>query len=45
MTFNTSNFNTAEVQAAREQFKQQAQANRLAIKNAPKLAKPPKDKK
>jgi hypothetical protein len=45
MTFNTSNFNTAEVQAARQQFKQQAEANRLAIKNAPKLAKPPKDKK
>ena len=44
MTFNT-NFNTAEVQAAREQFKQQAQANRLALKQAPKLAKPTKEKK
>ena len=35
---------TPERQAAKEQFKQQAQANRLALKNAPKLAKPKKEK-
>ena len=45
MTFNTSNFNTAEVQAAREQFKQQAEAAREAIRNAPPTQKPPKEEK
>ena len=46
MTLNT-NFNTPEVQATRAQFRQQAQAQLLALKNAPKLlsAKPKKDKK
>lgn len=44
MTFNT-NFNTTEAQAIREQFRQQAQAQLLALKNAPKLAKPKKEKK
>ena len=44
MTLNT-NFNTPEAQAIREQFRQQAQAQLLALKNAPKLAKVKKDKK
>ena len=46
MTFNT-NFNTPEAQAIREQFRQQAQVQRLALKNAPMLlsAKPKKEKK
>ena len=37
--------NTPEKQAAKEQFKQKADAQRLALKNAPKLAKPKKEKK
>lgn len=45
MTLNT-NFNTPEAQAAREQFRQQLAAHRLALQNAPKLAtKPKKEKK
>jgi hypothetical protein len=45
MTVNT-NFNTPELQAKREQFKQHVEAQRLAFKNAPKLAtKPKKEKK
>jgi hypothetical protein len=40
------NLNTTEVQAKREQFKQQVEAQRLALKNAPKLAtKSKKEKK
>jgi hypothetical protein len=42
MTFFTV---TPEKQAAREQFKQQAQANAEAIKNAPPTEKPPKEEK
>lgn len=42
MTFFTD---TPEKQAAKVQFKQQAEAHRLALKNAPKLAKPKKEKK
>jgi hypothetical protein len=46
MTINT-NFNTPEAQAIREQFRQQVETQRLALKNAPKLlsAKPKKVKK
>jgi len=44
MIFNT-NFNTAEVEATKQLFKQNAQAQRLALKQAPKLAKPTKEKK
>ena len=46
MTLNT-NFNTPEAQAIRAQFRQQAQAQLLALKNAPMLlsAKPKKEKK
>ena len=36
---------TPEKQAAREQFKQDAEAAREAIKNAPKVEKPPKEEK
>jgi hypothetical protein len=36
---------TPEKQAAREQFKQQAQEAREAIKNAPPKIKPPKEEK
>ena len=43
MTLNT-NFNTPEVQAIREQFRQQAQVQRLALKNAPMLSAPKKEK-
>jgi hypothetical protein len=35
---------TPERQAAREQFKQSASTNMLALKNASKLAKPKKEK-
>ena len=47
MTFNIPNFNTPELQAAREQFRQRVEAQRLALKTAPKLlsAKPKKEKK
>ena len=46
MTFNIPNFNTPELQAAREQFRQRVDAQRLALKTAPKLAaKPKKEKK
>jgi hypothetical protein len=46
MTLNT-NFNTPEVQATRAQFRQQAEAQRQALKNAPMLlsAKVKKEKK
>ena len=43
MTIDTTQFNTPEAQAAREQFRQQAEANREAIKNAPPKIKPPKE--
>jgi hypothetical protein len=36
---------TPEKQAAREQFKQDAEAAREAIKNAPPKIKPPKEEK
>jgi hypothetical protein len=39
------NLNTTELQAKREQFKQQVEAQRLALKTAPKLAAKPKKKK
>ena len=45
MTIDTTQFNTPELQAAKEQFRQQAEANREAIKNAPPTAKPPKEDK
>ena len=40
----TLGLDTPERQAAREQFKQQAAENMLALKNAPKLAKAKKEK-
>ena len=40
----TLGLDTPERQAAREQFKQQAEANKLALKNAPKLAMLKKEK-
>ena len=40
------NFNTPELQAIRQQFRQRAEEQRAALKNAPKLAaKPKKEKK
>ena len=42
MTFFTD---TPEKQALRDQFKQEAEAKRLALKNTPKLAKAKKEKK
>ena len=38
------NLNTPEVKAIREQFKQQVQERQLALKNAPRLEKPKKEK-
>jgi len=40
------NFNTPEVQAAREQFRQKVEAQKLALKNAPRLlsTKPKKER-
>lgn len=43
MTTDTSQFNTPELQAIREQFRQQAKQNQDAVKNAPPTAKPPKE--
>ena len=41
------NLNTPELQAIRQQFRQKAEEQRAALKNAPKLlsAKPKKEKK
>jgi hypothetical protein len=45
MIFDTTKFNTPEVQATREQFRQKAEAQRMALKNAPpKLAKSKKER-
>jgi hypothetical protein len=40
------NFNTPEVQAAREQFRQKIDAQKMALKNAPRLlsTKPKKER-
>lgn len=45
MIFDTTKFNTPEVQATREQFRQKAEAQRMALKNAPpKLTKSKKER-
>ena len=43
MTIDTTQFNTPEAQAAREQFKQQAEQKREEVKNTPPTVKPPKE--
>jgi hypothetical protein len=39
------NLNTPELQAIRQQFRQRAEEQRAALKNAPQLAKAKKEKK
>jgi len=41
-TYYNQIFNTPEAQAVRQAFKQNAQAKRLAQRNAPKVARPSK---